>query len=290
MQAPRLFAAASALLLAACASDVPIAPSEPLPPLETQRWYVQRADGQQLPALVAHGQVNGMLEQLFLDSAIVDIDAEGVWTRRFWMQRFRGGEPVGGEGSQLVGTWVATADVYRFVESTGGRSFELPGSFGPLVVMNLPGVGTADRVVAELRKTPPAPGPVGAWSLSSIRDVPLPAAMYVFDDYMENGVQKSIHLIVDSASITLRANGTYRHRIDFTEWEGEPGGPPERVRFVWFANDYGSWVRQGTQLDFDSGWLQGLRMAGEFPVGGELRMWHGLSHGDEWVPVGYVRR
>jgi hypothetical protein len=33
-----------------------------------------------------------------------------------------------------------------------------------------------------------------------------------------------------------------------------------------------------------------MRMAGEFGSDGKLRMQHGISHGDEWVPVRYARR
>jgi hypothetical protein len=290
MLSPRLLRPLAALLLAACAPDTPLAPVQNLPPLEARLWHVQRADGQQLPALIAHRLVDGSLEQTFLDSATIEITANGTWIRRFWMQRILVGERVASEASQMVGTWTATPEAYRFVEEPSGRVFEIPGIVGDTLTLVLSGIGANDLIVAQLGTTPPAPGPVGTWAIEAVRDVPIPSAMYVFDDYEENGVEMSTHLVVDSAVIVLHPNGSYQHRIHFTEWEALRGGPPTRVRFLWVAMDFGSWTRVGTQLDFASGWLEGMRMAGQFGADGKLRMQHGISHGDEWVPVRYARR
>jgi len=290
MTSPRILPKLAALLLAACTADSPVAPVENLPPLEARLWYVQSADGQQMPALIAHRLVEGSLEQTFLDSATVQITADGRWIRRFWMQRLLAGERVASEASQLVGTWTATPESYRFVEDLSGRTFELRGEVGATITLALPGIGANDRVVSVLGHAAVPPGPVGTWAIEAVRDAAIPSAMYIFDDYEENGVLMSIHLVVDSAVIVLHPNGTYQQRIHFREWAGLPGGPPATVRFVWVARDFGSWTRVGTTLDFESGWLEGLRMAGEFGADGKLRMQHGISHGDEWVPVRYARR
>ncbi len=127
MSSPRILPALAALLLAACTTDSPVAPVRNLPPLEARLWYVQSADGQQLPALIAHRLVEGSLEQTFLDSATVQITADGRWVRRFWMQRLRAGQRVASEASQRVGTWSATPESYLFIEEPAGRTFELGG-------------------------------------------------------------------------------------------------------------------------------------------------------------------
>lgn len=280
----------AATLLTACSSDAPNAPREPFPPLTSQRWYVQTADGQALPALVAHRVVDGSLEQLFLDSATVDVTQEGTWTRRFWMQRFLGGERVGAEYSQIVGTWAATREGYEFVSEPGGRRFALRGEARDAISLSLPGLGTHDVIVAALGRTPVPPGPLGTWRLTAVHELPLPSTIYRFDNFEEDGVLKSIHLIADSARIVLHPNGTYTHRIDFSEWEGPNHGEATTFRYRWFASDFGSWTRSGLTLNFASGWIEGLRMQGEFAASGPLRMLHGISHEDEWVPWRYVRQ
>lgn len=289
MSRPQRLIGLATFWLAACSSDTTNAPREPLPPLTDQRWYVQVAEGQPLPALIAHRLVDGSLEQVFLDSAIVEFTADGTWTRRFWMQRFFASELMGAEVSQVAGTWTATPDAYDLVVSPGGRRFALREAPREHAVLQLPGLGAHDVIVATIGSIAPAKGPFGSWRLTAVREQPLPSAIYVFDNYLEQGVLKSIHLVADSARIVLHPNGRYTHRIHFTEWEGAPGGPPATIRYVWQASDFGSFTRRGALLDLASGWLNGMRLAGEFAESGPLRMQHGISHGDEWVAWRYVR-
>lgn len=145
--------------------------------------------------------------------------------------------------------------------------------------------------------TAPVPRPglppvtaVGEWRATAVRDIPLPAAAYVFDEEVD-GQRMSIHLIVEEATLTLDANGRYVHHIRYSEWDGPPGGPPRTRRFQFAHNDFGEWSRSDVALRTLSGWLQNHAMSGELATSGDvLRLQHGLSHGDPPVSFRYVRQ
>ena len=93
MYTRRLFPLVFAAIVAACAdATAPIEP-QPLPALEDQVWHVNVPDGQPMPALLGHRLVSdGILEQDFLDSARIEIAADGSWAQKGWYQRYRSGQ------------------------------------------------------------------------------------------------------------------------------------------------------------------------------------------------------
>jgi hypothetical protein len=275
--------------LAACGSDTVAPDANPLPPLAAATWHVHAAEGQSLPALVAHRLDAGVLVQDFLDSAQFRITADGRWERRLWMSRYRDFAYASAVPSQEVGTWTATDTAYAFVAEPSGRRFSLR-SLTPGQVAQVPlRAANEGYIEATLRTDATEPSIVGTYRVTEVRGQPAPAPIYVFNDYPEDGRLKSIHFIVDSAHVQLAGNGRYSHRIHFTEWEGPNGGSPERVRVRWMHADHGTWTRDGTLLRFESGWLQNHRFNGTTYDAQRMELLHGLSHGDPPVPVRYAR-
>jgi hypothetical protein len=148
--------------------------------------------------------------------------------------------------------------------------------------------GSAGTVDAVLRQEPPPPTPVGNWTANALANERLPARMFLWDPFVEDGREISVHLVVDSARLALQANGRYTHRIWTSEWEGEVGGPPLRLRVRGTLTDLGGWVRTGVHLRLDSWWLQNHSLTGEFGAD-VLHMQHGLTHGEPPFPFRYVR-
>jgi hypothetical protein len=97
--------------------------------------------------------------------------------------------------------------------------------------------------------------------------------------------------MIDSVRLWIRSDGGYQHRLWYSHWEGPVGGGPE-VRLIGLThNDFGSWSLAGTQLTLESGWLQNHVIRGERSANdaGPLRLHHGITHGDEPVPLRYIR-
>ncbi len=278
--------------LVACSSSSSTAPEEPvntLPPLVAAVWYAHAAEGQPLPALVAHRLEQGDLVQDFLDSAQVQITADGRWTRRLWLTRYRNGSFDAPVPSQEAGTWVATDTAYIFTTEPGGVRFSL-ASLTPGQVVELPLRDvTRGYIAATVRTVPPPEMVVGTYRVTSVRGVDVPSAMYVINDHVEEGRTVSIHFIVDSARLVLFGNRRYEHTIHYSEWEGPNNGPPTQRRFRWRNGDFGEWRRDNTLIRFESGWLQNLRFDGTVYNRNTMELLHGLSHGDPAVPVRYSR-
>lgn len=290
------FPRAAAIILlglgSACGGADPAAPPvEPLPPLAAATWHVHEAEGQPLPALVAHGLEDGVLVQDFLDSATVDVRADGTWERRLWISRFRDQQYHAPVGALEAGTWRATTTAYEFTAQPSGRRFSL-ASLTPGQPVTFPLRGAAEGgIQARLRTAPPPPSLPGTFEIAEVRGAPVPAVMYVFNDFEEAGRVVSIHLVVDSAQLTLRSNGSYTHLIHYSEWEGPNHGAPTTLRFRFSAYDHGTWTRgPGDQVRFESGFLQNHRFGGSAAAPSRLDLAHGLSHGDPPEPVRYVRR
>jgi hypothetical protein len=83
----------------------------------------------------------------------------------------------------------------------------------------------------------------------------------VFDGFEDDGRIISVHLIVDSAFIELRHDGTYTHAIFHSEWEGPDGGDPTARRFRCATFDFCGWARDGT-----APWDLARRRSGARPV------------------------
>lgn len=280
-------------LIAACADASPTAPARPtpLPPLPSATWHVHVAEGQALPALVAHRLENGSLVQEFLDSARVEVGASGTWVRHLFISRFRASTFEAQTAEQEFGTWMVTDSGYRFTAEPSGRAFMVARAVpGDSVTLPLRGASHGGFIQATLRTTRPAPSIVGAYRVTAVRGQPVPATIYSWPEFVDGDRLVSIHLVVDSASLRLLANGTYQQAIHYREWEGPVGGGPTTVRHRFSVYDHGAFVRQDAALRFESGWLQNHRFAGAVTDAGGMELLHGLSHGDEPVPVRYGRR
>ncbi|MFN0100061.1 MAG: hypothetical protein ACKVS7_15425 [Gemmatimonadaceae bacterium] len=284
-----MFGAVLGLLLA-CAPERSAAP-EPvvLPPLATATWHVHRADGQPLPALVAHRLEKGVLVQTFLDSAHVVVDRAGRWEQRVWLQRYRDGVFYDRLAEMDAGTWSIDGAEYRFTSDLLGPRFALGALTTDSLRLWLRSPEVDGSMDATLRQSAAPVAPVGTWRADAVADRPVPSAVYVFDPAEVDGDTVSIHLIVDSAWITLHPTGRYEHAIRYSEWIGPRSGAPTHRRFRWQWNDFGTWTRTGTQVALESGFFQNHRVAGDFVGGGPLRLRHGLTHGDPPVGLRYVR-
>lgn len=286
----RATAGLSLALLAACGSDA-VAPSgpEPLPPLVTATWHVHEAEGQPLPALVAHRLEQGALVQDFLDSARVQVDASGTWTRSLWMSRFRAGLFETRVTGFEHGTWRADAAAYVFTAEASGRTFSL-AALTPGQVVRLPLRDVRDGYIeATVRTVPPEAPIAGTYAVTHVRGTVVPAAMHVFNDYPEDGRLLSIHYVVDSTRLVLYANQRYEHVIHYAEWDGPNRGAPTRLRRRAVHQDFGVWQRDGTLLRFESAWWQNHRFSGTTYGPQSMELLHGLAHGDVAVPVRYAR-
>ena len=157
-----------------------------------------------------------------------------------------------------------------------------------VLLLTLAGAGCDGGNPSEPEPRPtPQPTLPGAWGATHVRGRALPDVMYLFDPTTVDGQDVSAHFIVDSAKLTLDSIGGYQHRLWVTQWLGEPGGPPLYPTLRFFHGDFGEWSRAGTELSFESHWLQNHRMTGTFGTDGVLRMRHGFSHGDPRVEFLY---
>src|SRR5687768_4968420 len=262
----------------------------PLPPLAAASWHLHAADGDPLPALVVDKIVAGAVEQTWIDSARLVVVAQGRWERRAYLQRFRNGDFLSWVLSVDAGSWAVTDTGYLFSSDGGDSEFVLREVPHETITLSLEVDVLPDPITTTLRLTPPPPTPTGFWKAEAVHGLALPAAIYVFDPYEENGREMSIHLVVDSVSLALHPTGRYRHRIWYTEWEGNTGGTWHTVRSRWTLADFGAWTRNGEALQLDSEWLQNHRMTGTFsPVDRSLAMQHGLTHGDPPATFRYRR-
>jgi hypothetical protein len=284
--------AAPALLagIAAC-GDSPVGPIEPgpPPPLQPAVWHAHTSGGRPLPALVADGAAGGRREQIFLDSARLEILAGGRWERRVHFQRWLDGEFAGLSARLDQGTWAAADSGWVFTSERAGRPFLLRSATPDSLSFLLAEDAVPGLMQVTLRRVRPAPGPWGAWRAEAVGGRAIPAAVLVFDPTAVDGREVSTHFIADSAFIRLGPTGRYDHVVFYSEWEGEVGGPPVAKRIAWRHADHGTWSRTGDALRFDSGWLQNHFMTGTFGAGGTLRVQHGLAHGDEPADFRYVR-
>jgi hypothetical protein len=273
----------------ACGTDTrsPVGP-EPLPPLEPASWHVHQVGGQLLPALVAERTVGPSLERTYLDSARFIITDDGRWEQRVHLVRFLGSVPHGSALQQDAGTWAVTDSGYLFTSDAHGAGSVVAAVPVDSLALTLRIEGTTGTVTAVLRRQPPPPTPAGDWTAAALADVPLPARIFLWDPFVEDGREISVHLIVDSARLALHANGRYDHRIWTSEWEGDAGGPPLRLRLRSMLGDFGGWTRNGIQLQLESWWLQNHSLSGEF-ANDALHMQHGLTHGEPPFPFRYVR-
>ncbi|MCU0649760.1 MAG: hypothetical protein MUF00_17350 [Gemmatimonadaceae bacterium] len=279
--------------LTACReSSDPIVPV-PLPPLTTQTWYVHVSDGQPLPALLGHRQVNGLLEQDFLDSSRLELYADGRWEQRAWYQRFRGATFTEARTAFDAGRWVATTTSYELRAPDGALRYTLGATLGAELTLNLQYAPQSGVAVSTLRRTPAPLTIVGRWRAATLDGRALPA-VYTADSSIDAGAGLvSRHILIDSALVTLQANNRYTQEVYYSEWEGPVNGPPQVRVYRENAVDFGTWNRTAFGgLLLESGWLQNKRITGQAREQDALplRLLHGITHGDPPVEFLYQRR
>lgn len=149
-----------ALLAVAACGDSPasLPPAPQLPPLQTGTWHLNLADGQVLPAMVAHRLFNGQLEQTFVDSSTLSVNADRTWQQRIYLKRAVFGQPASEMPVLHLGTWAPTDTGYVFVSDIAGRDFVIhsPGADSLRVIQRLVDFDQAGFVVGEFRRTRPA--------------------------------------------------------------------------------------------------------------------------------------
>ncbi len=163
--------------LAAC-SDTPIAPTPApqLPPLATGAWHLHIADGQTLPAMVAHRLVNGKVEQTFVDSAVLLVNANGTWQQTTHLNRALIGLPAVDAPSIDAGTWSPTDSGYLFRSAMANRDFVIraPGADSLRVTQRLVEFAEAGLVVGQFRRTRPPQSLATTWRALSAKGSALP--------------------------------------------------------------------------------------------------------------------
>ncbi len=285
-----LVLATAIVTLGACGTDsVPLEPQPPAPPA-AGTWHLTRSDGQSLPALVGHRLVMGDLEQVFADSAQLEIASDGAWVIRSWLQVYRNGFPYQHAKNLERGAWQWQDTAYVFT-SEQGRSrgwMREPAAAEQTFWMRYEGVDGIS--VSSFRRERPSLSVHGAWHGTWVDGAHMPHVIATFDPFEEDGVLKSIHVIIDSASLVLHPTRHYTHRVWFSEWEGAVAGVPAAKRFDWHHGDRGSFAKTGTTLTTESTWLQGHRMTGTVPLSGDtLEMTHPFSHGETMSAFTYAR-
>lgn len=261
-----------------------------LPPLEATTWHVHAANGIALPALTAHGLVEGRLQQDFLDSARVEVTADGQWTLGAWFERFVDQRPEDRFVRQDVGTWVPTDTGYLFTSASGQTRFVVRDPRLAAQTLRLSVEGIPGALLAEVRREAPPRALPGEWRAVALRGTPLANTPFEVIDPVElDGRMVSIHLFADSSRLVLRTNGTYEHRVWISEHEGDAGGPAHTKRGQFTLGDHGVWQRTGDELLLTSNWVEDHRMLGTLLPDGGLQLQHGIDFGGPFAPFRYAR-
>lgn len=130
---------------------------------------------------------------------------------------------------------------------------------------------------------PVAPrAPVGTWRATALNDNALPALYRTNLVTGASASESSRFVLVDSAEITLHADGQYTQAVYYTEWAGSVNDGPTRPLYREVAVDAGFWeVTEAGALLLDSIWLAGRRLRGTSTTGPPpaLRLRHGITVG-----------
>lgn len=127
----RRFTSSLAVLMfvvSGCGEDVGglVNPLPPAPPISSGTYFLHTADSSTLPALISERIVWVALEETFLDSAQLTVDAgAGTWEQRYWLRIFITGvedrrEVVIDLGEYTVSTSTAN---FTFGSSVRDRTF-----------------------------------------------------------------------------------------------------------------------------------------------------------------------
>jgi hypothetical protein len=294
------------LSFTAC-TDSPGAPPPhgSLPPLAAGAWYMHSADGQSLPAMVAHRLVDGVLEQTFIDSSRLEINSNGTWQQAVFKRRVLIGlpamsdtsgtgpaasrrsktsvsTPTGGDVLEPVlhtGLWTATDSAYRFVADVGAREFVVraPAADSFAAYQKLVEFEQSGLVRGVFRRTPPLVPLSGTWRAISAASSALPALVEYVPRIEDDGQEYSIHVFVDSSRLELQANGEYQHKLYASSWQGPANGGPTMRVGIHVHNDRGVWSRPSGAALLQSAIYEAHAMSGELLAGGPLRLVHGVG-------------
>lgn len=311
MMSRTLSAVLVALALGACAdgtapAPVPIDPTPPPAPLQFGTWQLASAEGQSMPAAVAHRTVDGLYEQVFADSVHLEVLPDSSWTQRVWLRTVRGTTVTERTAYIDTGRWRADGSRWRLASAIGPRALVLDPRVTDELQVQEPLVrwtqGTGLVVGRYVRRAPPSeqpppgqqpPGePAVTWQRFRAADVagaPLPAVAYVFSDEPAEGNATEFRL--DSAEVRLSSDGRYEQAVWYSEWHNPNpslGMGWGRV-MQWRTYDRGTFTRNGDAAVLVSGWIQNRAMTGEFHAEG-IRLRHGLGYSDPNLYVGYAYR
>lgn len=288
--------------LAACTETSPVGPSPTPPPpaLQVGTFDLTRAEGQALPAYIAHRTVSGQLEQVYVDSARLIVTADGRFQQSIWTRTLRDGALSHRDNWIDAGAWRLAGQSYVFTSNGGSR--QLTVRTATQAVLNVtetmvgwPQAGVVIGLYAR-RTTPPVEEPPQPQPVTETRfratdagGKPLSAIVISEKDTPHKDAETYSQL--DSAWVVLRSNGTYERRAFYSTWYSPNyvlGLGYIRLAFV---RDYdrGTYVRasNGT-LTLTSDYYQN-RTATGMHLGDRIRLTQDMSAGDPVRPtVGYT--
>jgi hypothetical protein len=261
-----------------------------LPQLRPGTRYAHMVGDAALPAITARRVSDGQVEATVLDSAALEVSDDGGYWIRAWTSVYRTSAARASSEWREAGRWAREGNAYAFRSASSELRAMLRDPGAAMWEFSIPVAGSGGPLPIRMLESRPAPGTVGTWRALSVRDVPVPATMYVFTGPVEGGREISAHFVLDSATLWLDPVGGYVHRVWYTEWEGEVGGPPHSIRLRYSHADFGTWTTDGDALRTTSAWFQNHRMTGSIAAPGQtLLLPHGLTPGDELVTVRYGR-
>lgn len=125
------------LLLVACGGERgPVDPNggTPLPPLQLGTWYLHEVEGSPVPGVVLTLPPGAEVEQVRVDSARFQIQADGRLEYRSWMQRTLADGTAVYVGTLGFGSWLGGSDAYTlsYGAGAGGTLVLAPGPDGAL--------------------------------------------------------------------------------------------------------------------------------------------------------------
>jgi hypothetical protein len=237
-----------------------------------------RADGQPLPAIVAHRLVEGRLEQVVLDSARLTILPDGRFEHRSWRYTLVDAS-VGRREAVLEHGWVAALGdgfTLRAVSSPAVRSLRVLAADRWRVLEPVSqGAAMIDAEYRPAATVRPA-ALLGEWEVASIDGRPQPTFVYQVPDEEIDGARVSVHLAVDQRTLVLHDDGRWTLRLVVTQWHGPVGGAPTVRVLRWRHQDEGRWQAEGDQVLFRSATFDGVQFTATAADGG-LHIRDGLA-------------
>jgi hypothetical protein len=145
--------------LAACGEETPGTTDPPVAtPLTPGDWFMHTANGNALPgAEIARRFVGVVDEQTVVDSARLQISAEGTYEQRYWTRTFHGGVLDRSELVIDLGNWDTDGTVSTFMSSVRARTFEVVANSETEATSDEPMVffPNATNVTGVYRTSPP---------------------------------------------------------------------------------------------------------------------------------------